>query len=187
MRVVRADFPDFRREQLRLEQVFKSLPVWAGNAALNFYKDSWRRQGFIDRTFERWPRRRMKQPGGERGLLVQSGALRRSLRLRTGAGWFEVYTGSRYAKAHNEGETITQNVTARQRAFFWAMHAKYKKLGMESEAGQWKGMALSKILTIKMPRRQFMDVPGTRPSAFLERRIVLHVERALEAALRGAG
>lgn len=63
----------------------------------------------------------------------------------------------------------------------WATNAE------DQTAEMWKRMALSKTLTIKVPRRQFMDVPGTRPSALLERRIVMHVERALEAALAGAG
>lgn len=182
MKVTRADFPDFKKTSMELKEVFENLPAWAGNAALNFYKDSWRRQGYIDRGFQRWPGR--KAPEESRGILMKSGALRRSIRLRTGLGWWEVYTDSKYAKAHNEGETIKQTVTARQRRYFWAMHAKYKKAGLTSQAENWKRMALSKTLTIKMPRRQFMDVPGGQPSVFLQKRIVMHIERAIGSALK---
>jgi len=173
------DFPDFKKEQIALESLFKNLPVWAGNAALNFFKDSWRRQGFIDSRFERWPKRRNDRDGKGRAILVSSGALRRSLRLRTGGTWFEIYTDVPYAKAHNEGETIEQTVTPRQRRFFWAMHAKARRTGDTAGADLWRAFALSKKLTIKMPKRKFMG-----RSRLLERRIGAHVERGLLAALR---
>lgn len=178
MRISRQDFPDFSKTQYRLSEIFQNLPTWAGNAALNFFKDSWRRQGFIDRRYERWQRRKGNPDG--RAVLVKSGALRRSLRLRVGRTWFEISTGMKYAKAHNEGGTIVQTVTPRQRRYFWAMSAKHKKLGQPDAAEMWRRMALSETLTIKMPKRQFMGA-----SHFLERRIQMHVERALATALRG--
>lgn len=172
------DFPDFKREQIALEKVFKHLPTWAGNAALNFFKDSWRRQGFIDQRFERWPKRRNDRNGAGRAILISSGSLRRSLRLSTGDTWFEIGTDIPYAKAHNEGATIEQIVTPRQRRYFWAMHAKARRTGDTAAADTWRAFALSKKLTIKMPKRQFMG-----RSRLLERRIGLHVERAITAAL----
>jgi phage gpG-like protein len=172
----RLDFPDFQQERFRLQEVFRNLPTWAGNAALNFFKDSWRRGGFIDSRFERWPQRKSGQDG--RGILVKTGALRRSLRLRVGKAWVEIYTSVPYAQAHNEGDTIVQTVTARQRRYFWAMHAKAKRMGTP-DADLWRRMALSTTITIKMPKRQFMG-----HSKFLERRIVLHVERAIMNALK---
>lgn len=179
MKIVRADFPDFKVTRMAMDDVFKNLPTWAGNAALNFFKDSWKRQGFIDRRFERWPKRKKDQAGKARALLVKTGALRRSLRLKVGDTWFEVYTDMVYAKAHNEGAVITQTVTPRQRRYFWAMHSKAKKLGRSQEADQWKGMALSQTLTIRIPKRQFMG-----HSNVLERRVVAHVERALQYAIQ---
>lgn len=178
MKIIRADFPDFSVTRTAMGDVFKNLPKWAGNAALNFFKDSWRRQGFIDRRFERWPKRRNDPAGKERALLVKSGALRRSLRLRTGNDWFEIYTDMPYAKAHNEGAVVVQKVTPRQRRYFWAMHSKAKKRGRGDEAERWKRMALSQKLTIRIPKRQFMG-----HSNFIERRIVAHVERALQHAI----
>ncbi len=179
MKVTRFDFPDFSKTRTAISDVFSNLPTWAGNAALNFYKDSWRRQGFIDTSFKRWPKRKKEGGSKDRAILVKSGQLRRSLRLRVGTTWFEVYSEVPYAKAHNEGATITQTVTPRQRRYFWAMHYKAKKVGKSDEAGQWRAMALSETITIKIPRRQFMG-----QSNFMERRIVANVERALQYALR---
>lgn len=177
MQVRRFDFPDFKVTRTAIDDIFKNLPVWAGNAALNFYRDSWRRQGYIDRSFVRWPQRSNTQSG--KAVLVQSGRLRRSLRLSTGATWFEVSTDVPYAKAHNEGETITQTVTAKQRGYFWARHKAAKDAGRSGEADRWKRMALSKTLTITMPKRQFMG-----ESDLLRRRIVAQVERGLAHATR---
>lgn len=179
---IRHDFPDYARFKIRLQEVADTLPTWAGNAALNFYKDSFRRQGYINTGFTRWTARRSPDKG--RAILVKTGALRRSLRLRVGPDWIEISTDSPYAKAHNEGGTITQTVTPRQRRFFWAMHAAAKTSGDTAQAGQWKAMALSTTINIKVPQRQFMDVPGGPPSRFLERRIVMHLERAFAHAIK---
>lgn len=179
---IRADFPDFRKDQMQLEEIFRNLPAWAANAALNFSKDSWRRGGWIDQRFERWPRRKKSLSGADdagRAVLVKSGRLRRSLRLRVGPTWFEIGTDVPYARAHNEGAVITQTVTPRQRRFFWAMAAKQKKMGDLRASGAWKAMALSETITIRLPKRQFMGY-----SNLLERRIQQHVERGLENALK---
>lgn len=179
MKVVRMDFPQFKGTEIRLKDVFKKLPKVAGNAALNLFKDSWRRQGFIDRRFERWSKRRGQQSGKSRAVLVKSGALRRSLRMRAGNDYFEIYSEMPYAKAHNEGATIIQTVTPRQKKFFWAMYYKELKYGGYSQASMWKGMAMSKTLTIKIPKRKFMG-----PSWLLEQRIITHLELALRHAIQ---
>lgn len=178
------DFPDFKREQIALEKVFKYLPTWAGNAAVNFYKDSWRRQGFIDRRFERWPKRR-NGADKDRALLIGSGSgrLRRSIRFSTSGNYIAVSTDVIYAEVHNEGGTITQIVTPLQRRFFWANYAESKRQGRMKDADMWRAMALSQKLTIKMPKRQFMDIEGKPMSWVLDQRIYMHVARALEASI----
>ncbi len=192
MKITRYDFPDFKITRMRIDDVFRNLPTWAGNAALNFFLDSWQRQGWFDSGLSKWePRKKADTKRGNRALLIGSGRLRRSLRLRTGAGWYEVYTDNPYAKIHNEGGTIKQTVTPRQRRYFWAMYfqakkeedaakAKVKIKAKAEEAENWKAMALSKTLTIKIPSRRFMG-----DSELLTRRIALHVERALKFAIDG--
>lgn len=185
MRISRQDFPDFSKTQYRLSEVFQNLPTWAGNAALNFYKDSWRRKGYINSRFERWPKR--KSGDDSRQILIGrgSGHLRRSLRLRVNRYSFVVWTDREYAEIHNEGGTIVQTVTKQQRKFFWRRYYEAVKIGHKSQAEMWRRMALSETLTIEIPKRQFMDKPDGPISPFLERRIQMHVERALATALRG--
>lgn len=187
MKIARQDFPDFKKQQFALREVFVNLPTWAGNAALNFYRDSFRRGGFIDRTFQPWPRRKPSILSGKddkgRAILVQTGRLRKSLRLAVGKSHFTIYTANPYARAHNEGDTITQTVTPKQRRFFFAKSAQAKTAGNQALANTFKAMALSQTLTIQLPKRQFMDIPGQPISSLLERRILLHLERALENAL----
>lgn len=181
MRQTRVDFPDFRREQFRLTEAMNNLPIWAGNATLNFYKDSWRRQGFIDRSYTPWARR--KNGDNQRGILIRSGALRRSLRMTVTGTVINISTDMAYAEGHNEGAKITQKVTTRQRKFFWAMHIKAKKTRRNNEAEMWKRMALSDTININLPRRQFMDVPNAPLSAFMQKRLAMHIESLIRNAL----
>lgn len=76
-----------------------------GNDAVNFYKDSFIQQGFVDDGLKKWKGRKRvdrKRPG--RGILVDTGALRRSLRARK----IDRYTirmesNVAYSVVHNEG------------------------------------------------------------------------------------
>jgi len=174
MRVQRFEVPDFGATGAHVSDVFRQVPMLAGNMALNFFQDSWTRKGYIDTRYVPWPKRKGIDNG--RGLLIGpgSGHLRRSLRLTSGRGYFEVGTSLPYAKAHNEGAIIT--VTDRQRAFFWAKHSKAKRRKRADEAEMWKRMALSKKITI--PKRQFMG-----DSAFLRKRIAANVQRAVSTAV----
>lgn len=181
MKVKRFDFPDFRKDRFKIDQIFHNLPTWAGNAYLNFFLDSWERQGWLDRGLERWAQRKFDEGArrGRRAILVGpgSGRLRRSLRLRVGTDFFEVYTNTPYAEIHNEGGKVVQKVTPRQRRYFWAMYYKHKR--RPDVAERWRRMALSDTITMEIPKRQFMG-----DSDVMRRRLVLHIERALANALK---
>lgn len=172
---VRTEFPDFSVTRSSLTDIFKNLPEWAGREYLNFSVGSFRRQNWIDRTPQRWKERNLKDEG--RGILVKSGALRRSVRMRHGADWFEIFTESPYAKIHNEGGKL--EITPAMRRYFWAMHYKAKKRKKEELAGFWKNMALTKKTHFNITKRQFM---GT--SWMMNQRIARQVERGVALALR---
>ena len=131
----------------------------------------------FDKNFEReaffseaWQRRKSPtRPGGH--ILVESGALRRSIQSRTTDSSITFYTTLPYAAIHNEGGEI--RVTNRMKAFFW--HKYYETTGsfgrkkngerrndkrtvqLSTEAEFWKWMALKKEgSTIKIPKRQFI-------------------------------
>lgn len=135
------------------QKLKRRLPRIIGQYAVNFSKDSFRRQGFKNGgRINKWKQRdRSNEKGKKKGAtLVRSGALKRSVRIiRASASEVVIGSDVPYAKIHNEGGMINQQVTAKQRAFFWA---KYKATKNE----MYKRMALAASLEIKMPQRQFM-------------------------------
>lgn len=66
----------------------------------------------------------------------------------------EYGTNVPYARIHEEGGTIQQNVTAKQRRFFWAMY-------MQSQNTMYRAMAMSNTLKIKIPKRPYFK-PGIK-------------------------
>lgn len=180
MRTARFDFPDFEVTRTSIDDLFRNLPTWAGNSALNFFLDSWKKEGFSDREFRAWKKRRQHVEG--RNLLVGkgSGKLRRSLRVRIGRDFFEVYTTMPYAKIHNEGGTIEQELTDRQRKYFWAQYYREKRAGNTDRADMFRRMALTKkaTLSITIPKRKFMG-----RSRKWEEGLVRHVEHGLRRAI----
>ena len=96
----------------KLKRKQKRLPRVLGNMAVNHFLDGFRRGGFTDSRFTRWqPRRkrlsrtRTSNTLTERANLVKSGALRRSVRLRS-ANFKRIKVGTRgikYANRHNLG------------------------------------------------------------------------------------
>lgn len=150
----------------------------------------------FDRNFERqaffseaWQRR--KSPSrSQRGTLIQSGALRRSITSKSDDNSITFYTSLPYAVIHNEGGEIM--VTPRMKAFFW--HKYYEATGgfkrkkdgslsqskaqvqLSNEAEFWKHLALMKVgKTINIPKRRFL---GTSPE--LEKMVRRIIEHHLE-------
>lgn len=164
-RVRRKDFPDFDNTAEDLELFMKGLPSYVANTALNFYKDSFERQGYIDKTYNKWkPRkaskRRDSRPG--RAILIDTGRLRRSLdfRLNRTSRGFEItfISDVPYAKVHNEGINKSIAVRAHSRKIY----------GKTTQVKSHKR-------NMRIDQRMFMG-----RSAFLENRIEMHLERALD-------
>lgn len=145
------------------------------------------RQGFFN---ERWQRRR--SPSGKgRGILIQTGALRRSIKGKVSGGAVEFESDLPYAALHNEGGEIV--VTERMKKYFWYRHITAKggmtrkKNGdlrnnkanrqLSGEAEFWRRLALMKVgSTIKIPKRQFI---GASPE--LERNVEEIIDEHLNA------
>lgn len=164
---VRNEWPDFGRDVEALRTMFKRLPTVAGNMAVNFFKDSFRREGFIDKRYTRWkPRAHQQKGGGRRRLLTRSGDLQRSINFRPGQGEFRVFSDKQYAQIHNEGGRI--RITPRMRGFFWYQFRRTKD-------EFWKGLALTKKTHIDIPKRQYMG-----ESEVLDKRIETHVVRFMD-------
>lgn len=140
--------PDFLAMATKLKA---DVQTYAKVTALNFFIDSFQKQGFTDGSFEPWQKRTNDdRPGG--GLLVNSAYLRNSLKVISSAPGAIVFgSNASYAKLHNEGGVITITMTTKMRKYFWYMFK-------ASNDSRYKFMALTKKdrLTIKIPKRQFI-------------------------------
>lgn len=168
--------------QLRdINDLIKKLPQWAGREAVNFYKDSWRRQGFINTSVEKWAARKSDNKWGKtskrkkksRAILVQSGQLRRSIRYKVSGNTITVFTDVPYAQVHNEGLKVATTQTIKT-------HTRQAHKRKGKEVKETTVRTHSRRVNFKMPKRQFMDVPGRAISPFLEKRFVFHIARAIE-------
>lgn len=113
---------DRRIERLK-NTLAKTIPARIGQAAENHFRESFKKGGFTDRTFVKWPARK-KPPMDKRGkvrkhtVLFQTGMLRNSVRLLPNPSWnnIQVVAGGPhvpYARAHNEGTVINKSVSVR--------------------------------------------------------------------------
>ena len=81
--------------------VERGLPKILGNEAVNFYKGTFKKQGWTSKTFEGWQPRKVPDVG--RAILVQSGDLRRSIVKTVGRKKVVISTNVKYAEKHNSG------------------------------------------------------------------------------------
>lgn len=109
-------FPDLRQLVAALERYNAQFPTVAAVTALNFFRHSFRQQGFTDRGLSKWKKRSPDNDPG-RAVLVKTGALRNSLKYTVAGRRVTISTDIPYAQIHNEGGTAsgTANVRAHTR------------------------------------------------------------------------
>lgn len=132
----------------------------------------------FNRNFDRqsffgdaWKRRKSPIKNENRAILVDSGALRRSLRTKRTTNGVSFDYNKDYASIHNEGGGI--RVTKRMKRFFWAkyysasgsfgrrkdgsLRRDRRTIRLVTEAEFWKLMALKpEGSEIRIPKRQFI-------------------------------
>jgi phage gpG-like protein len=100
----------------------KELPIILSNEAVNFYRFSFRRKGFVDKKFEHWKKTK-KETGS---TLIKTHHLQNSIRVaKRASSGFLVVAGNQkvpYAKIHNEGRKI--RITKKSHKFFWYIFRK---------------------------------------------------------------
>ena len=148
---------NFKQVVQRYAKLKRNLPKLVGNEAIAFAKDNFRKGGFQDTpgTVTKWKkRRRGAERDKGRAVLVDTGTLKRSIRMtRMTANAVHIGSDIKYAKAHNEGARIRG--TARVRA-----HQRRTKRGRANVP------AHTRRFDFKLPKRQFIG-----PSLELARRI----------------
>lgn len=106
--------------QQEFNDLMRQMPTIVGKQAENFYKESFRRQGFLDVGVSKWPARKFprKRDQGKKkegAILVASGDLRRSVKIRAkGTNYVRVGSDLPYAQIHNEGGIIIGNANIRK-------------------------------------------------------------------------
>lgn len=83
----------------------RSLPVKLANIVLRHFQGSFRQQGWTDQTFNPWAARKTPEKGSRRSILVKSGDLRGSIRVRS-TSFSAIRVGSyglKYSQTHNRG------------------------------------------------------------------------------------
>lgn len=161
---------DFVQIMNKLDKVYRNFPREVGRMAVNFSKERFRSQDWVDNTTEPWKPRRLPGKSKNNGVLIGSGALKRSIRIiMTDPDMVIIGTDKPYAKIQNEGGKIV--VTDKMRKYFWAMHYKYansitynvktktiakskKNDALNQMAIFWKSLALAKKISI--PKRKFL-------------------------------
>lgn len=152
----------------------------------------------FDRNFERkafftkgWQR---KAYNNGKSLLLDTGALRRSIRSRLDANGITFSSSLPYAIIHNEGEGIT--VTPRMKRYFWAMYMKTTggmtrtqkgtlsktrhNRQLSDQAAFYKAMALKRAGSkIFIPERRFLG-PHSRVDEIVKAILIEHIEQYLD-------
>ena len=98
-----------KSQQEQLKRAFaRTLPVKIGTEAVNFARDNFRQEGFMDGSLKPWtPAKRKSDPKHpDRAYATLSSRrmhLYKSIHKRTQPGVAIIYTNVPYAAAHNEG------------------------------------------------------------------------------------
>lgn len=161
------------------QEFLKNVPTHVGREAENFFKHSFRQQGFSGESQMQWKQRKDDRDRG-RAILVKSSRLRNSIRILE-EGHLKVIVGSElpYAEVHNEGFAGTVQVGEHSRTASRRVHTRFNKSGRG--IGKKKRIRGRDFRVRAHSRR--MNVPG-RPfignSPYLDKRIA----RIIEAGLR---
>jgi phage gpG-like protein len=159
---------EFTKRIQRLEQVYKNMPAKAANEAVNFSKERFVQQNWVDNTTQPWRKRKREKRGDAgRAILVKKGRLKRSIRrIRTGPNYAVIGTDVPYAPAHNFGIKIRQQVTVRQ-------HKRKRNRKVEEVK------SFTRQMNVTLPRRQFMG-NSTVQTKRIERQMTADILRAIK-------
>lgn len=118
-----------------------------GVEAVNFFRDNFQRQGFLDKTVAKWKpvkESTLKRKRNKETILHESGNLKRSIRWkRSGSNTVIIYNDEPYAEIHNEGGRITG---------VYKVNEHYRR----TKDDEVKVKAHNRNVNTEIPQRQFM-------------------------------
>lgn len=127
----------------------RGMLATAGVTAVNYFKRSFEIGGWAGASFERWPSRKPGAPRPGRATLVDTGRLRRSIRITArGAAFVTVGTDTPYGRAHNLGLS-------------WAKRVQIAAHSRKTGRGTVPVKAHGRDMRMTTPQRQFLgNSPG---------------------------
>lgn len=170
---------------------YNRIPNEVAIIAVNFTKERFRDQAWLDRSREPWKERSKKRPGKKRSqtLLIDKGRLKRSIRkVFVSQNLIIIGTDVPYAKAQNDGftGTVNQHVKAHERAKtkFGVASRKSLKKSTRIEYGRVR-VGTIKVRSFNRKIRQNIPArPFIGASEALERRIFMHIYYRFEETLK---
>ena len=173
--------------EAHFKNVLQYVPPMLGNDAVNFFLDSFQKQGWTGDSFQPWTKRRNnKGRNNGRSILIDTGRLKRSIRVTSVSnGSVTIGTDVPYAKIHNEGFKGTVNVSAFKRNKYikekigsGKLTSKGKERMKTVQRIQSSGQVVAHTRKVNMPRRQFM---GSSPylTKILQRRLQAELMKGL--------
>jgi phage gpG-like protein len=149
----------------RVSMAVSSIPQRAATLAVNFSKERFRAQNWVDTRTEPWPKRQGREKRKVRAILIDSGRLRRSIRKVVVTSNFVIIgTNVPYAQAHNDG--FRGEVTVKQ-------HRR------DNRARPGYHLVRSHTKNINLPRRRFIG-----PSSVLDRQMVRMMTSEIARAMK---
>lgn len=167
----------------------QDLPRHIGKIAVDHFHENFMLGGYVDDKLQPWkPSKRIGKDksaaSGYGTLLSARKELYNSIRFIAAEGKVTISSALRYSRIHNEGGTVTQNITVtpKMRRFAWAKYYEANPEGKGEAGGMWKGLALTKKTSISrtfvIPKRQYMG-----RSIELNRQIQTRIQKDIKRIL----
>lgn len=180
---------EFFKKMDAVASAYNKVPNEIAVIAVNFSKERFRDQAWLDNSREPWKQRSRKRSGKKRSqtLLVDKGRLKRSIRkIHADQNSVIIGTDVPYAEIHNNGGTIKEVVIVRQHT----VKAHKRKAYSRQRAGRSERIKsqLIKSHSVKTHKRRMNTRIPARPfigkSEALERRIFMHVYYKFDDVLK---
>lgn len=166
----------------RLDRVRIRLPQAMADAARNFFVDSFTKQGWdTGHGIKKWKPSKKSDGRRRRAILVKTGRLRKSIRIRHATfRRITIAAEAPYAAAHNFGVDETVTVRAHTRRTYGRVQEKYttssgKERTRTKRVETGSHIVRSHTRHMQLPQRQFMG-----DSQMLDQKLDRIVERAVE-------
>lgn len=175
----KVDLTDFIRKMDALSKVHSKLPTEIAAIAVNFSKERFREQAWLDSTKEPWKKRKLRRKGKTRSqtLLVNTGRLKRSIRkIYADSDKIIIGTDVPYAQIHNDGGIINTNVSVK--AHNVKSFSRTRK-GRVEKVKEHNVRSHNRKVNTKIPARKFIGSSYT-----LQRRIYLLAASRYAKALK---